>query len=98
MINDKIDKLINNPINSKKCKKVRFSKLIRVLLIPTSLEYFKAGIAHHIWSTPYDYIKYRRDSMIDREKDKLTKILDNTNIAQTIPSIPSIPSIPNISN
>ena len=93
MINDRIDKLINNPINSKKCKKVHFSKLIRVLLIPTSLEYFKAGIAHHIWSTPYDYINYRRDSMIDREKDKLTKILDDANISTNIST--SIASIPN---
>jgi len=97
MINDKIDKLINNPINSKKCKKVRFSKLIRILLIPTSLEYFKAGIAHHIWSSPYDYIKYRRDSMIDSEKDKLTKILDDANISTNISTSigTSIASIPN---
>lgn len=96
MINDKVDKLINRPvnmsINRKKSKKVHFSKLIRVLLIPTSLEYFKAGIAHHIWSTPYDYIKYRRDSKLDDYKDKLTKTLDAAHIAQTIPSIPSIPN------
>jgi hypothetical protein len=84
MINDKIDKLINNPINSKKCKKVHFSKLIRILLIPTSLEYFKAGIAHYIWSSPYDYIKYRRDSKLDDYKDKLTKTLDDANIAPSI--------------
>lgn len=97
MINDKVDKLINRrpvnmSINRKKTKKVHFSKLLRVLLIPTSLEYFKAGIAHHIWSTPYDYIKYRRDSKLDDYKDKLSKTLDAVNIAQTIPSIPSIPN------
>lgn len=43
-------------------KKVSFSNMAEVILIPSRVEYFSAGLAHSIWSSKKELREYKRNA------------------------------------
>lgn len=65
---------INSNLSFETNKYLRFNTIVKVVLIPTKEEYFKAGLGNYIWLNNYDFMNFYISIVID---DSIDLIIEN---------------------